>query len=165
MPNFPENNGVVLAEIFTMDNSDRQPHGPWLHNLSGRAPLRTGDGVLIGGFVIEGDQPQRVLLRGVGPGLVDYGVGDAAHNPLLELHQGLPTIAANDDWSSTGANRDAVEAAQRETGAFPLVRGSTDAALVADLSPGIYTVIVRSDDPADVDRIALVEVYALDAAD
>lgn len=162
-PQLATSAGIVLAELFALDRSGgiARP-GVGVRNFSGRAPLRPGDGVLIGGFVVEGDRPMRLLLRGVGPGLTGYGVLNAAANPQLAIHAGAAVLESNDDWSAIVANRDAVEAAQAATGAFALTRDSRDAAIVAELAPGVYTVVVRSDEPADVGRVALVEIYALD---
>ncbi len=154
--------GVVLGELFMLNAGGGGRGDLTVRNFSGRAPLLAGDGVLIGGFVIQGDHSMRLLLRGIGPGLLGYGIETAAMNPRLDLYAGPDFVSGNDDWSATTENRDAVEAANAAAGAFALGEGSADAAMVVELNPGLYTVIVRSDNPDNVGRIVLLEVYALE---
>jgi hypothetical protein len=107
---------------------------------------------LIGGFVIEGDLPRRVLVRGVGAGLKPLGVSEAASDTTLELFDVRGgSIAANDDWGSTAD----FKSLQDSVGAFPLE--ARDAALVVMLWPGAYTAHVRTKSPGEV----LLEVYLL----
>ena len=40
-----------------------------LANISTRAFVQTGDNVMIGGFIVQGTQPKRVILRAIGPEL------------------------------------------------------------------------------------------------
>jgi hypothetical protein len=54
------------------------PLGPSrLVNLSTRMRVGTGDDVLIGGFIIQGDKKKKVLLRALGPSLSASGVTGA----------------------------------------------------------------------------------------
>src|SRR6266478_7257367 len=39
----------------------------YLGNLSTRAFVQTGDNLMIGGFIVQGTQPKRVILRAIGP--------------------------------------------------------------------------------------------------
>jgi hypothetical protein len=48
-----------------------------LGNISTRAFVQTGDDVMIGGFIVQGTEPKRVVIRAIGPGLTQYGVPDA----------------------------------------------------------------------------------------
>ena len=57
-----------------------------LGNISTRAFVQTGDNVMIGGFIVEGTEPKRVIIRAIGPELTQYGVPNAMGNPTLELH-------------------------------------------------------------------------------
>ena len=60
--------------------------------------METGDNVLIGGFIVTGTQPKKIIVRAIGPSLPLSG---ALANPFLELHDssgGL--IASNDNWRS-----------------------------------------------------------------
>ena len=48
-----------------------------LGNVSTRAFVQTGDNVVIGGFIVQGTEPKRVIIRAIGPELTQYGVPDA----------------------------------------------------------------------------------------
>jgi uncharacterized protein (DUF1800 family) len=120
-------------------------------NISTRMVVETGDNVLIAGFIISGTGQKNVGLRAIGPSLPVPG---ALSDPVLELHDGSGrTITTNDNWRST--QQDAIIAA----GLAPA--NDNDSALLATLSPGSYTVVVRGVNNAT--GVALVEVYDLDA--
>ena len=73
-----------------------------LGNISTRAFVQTGDNVMIGGFIVQGTEPKRVIIRAIGPELTQYGVPNALANPTLELHDGTGAlIASNDNWGTT----------------------------------------------------------------
>ena len=73
-----------------------------LGNISTRAFVQTGDDVVIGGFIVQGTEPKRVIIRAIGPELTQYGVPNALANPTLELHDGTGAlIASNDNWAAT----------------------------------------------------------------
>ncbi len=69
-----------------------------LLNISTRLNVLTGDNVLIGGFIVTGTTPKKVIVRGIGPSLNIPGV---LADPFLELHSGTTTIATNDNWKDT----------------------------------------------------------------
>src|SRR6266487_2074062 len=75
---------------------------PYLANLSTRAFVQTSDNVMIGGFIVQGSQPKRVILRAIGPELSQYGIPNAMADPTFELHNanGAP-IASNNNWQTT----------------------------------------------------------------
>ena len=64
--------------------------------------MQIGENVGIGGFIITGSAPKRVLLRAIGPSLTHFGVPDVLADPVLELHGpgGFVTII-NDNWRDT----------------------------------------------------------------
>ena len=73
-----------------------------LGNISSRAFVQTGDNVIIGGFIVQGTEPKRVIIRAIGPELTHHGVPNALNNPTLELHDGTGAlIGANDNWTRT----------------------------------------------------------------
>ena len=73
-----------------------------LGNISTRAFVQTGDNVMIGGFIVQGTEPKRVIIRAIGPELTQYGVPNALANPTLELHNGTGAlIASNNNWATT----------------------------------------------------------------
>jgi len=71
------------------------PSGQML-NLSTRTQVLAGENVLITGFIVTGNAPKKVLLRGIGPSLPMTG---QLNDPVLELFDGTGiSIAKNDDW-------------------------------------------------------------------
>lgn len=111
--------------------------------------MQTGDKVLIGGFILTGTEPKTVILRAIGPSLpLDTGLAD----PVLELHKTDGTVVINDNW------KESQQAAIEATGLAPL--NDLESAIVATLSPGLYTAIVSGKDNGT--GIGLVEVYDLD---
>jgi len=69
---------------------------------------------------------------------------------------GGAAIAANDNWNSSDP---VLSAAFTTTGALAFTPGSKDSALIVELDPGLYTVVVKG--VGDTTGIALVEVYEL----
>jgi len=134
---------------------------PYLANLSTRAFVQTSDNVMIGGFMVQGTQPKRVILRAIGPELSQHGVPNAMADPILELHDanGAP-IASNNNWQTTIIGgiitSDQVQEIQN-SGHAP--GDPNESAIMADLPPGNYTAIVRG--VSNTTGVALVEVYDL----
>ncbi len=141
--------GYVLNEIYAPDYPLIR-----LVNLSARA--RVSDTPLIGGFVISGDIPLKVLIRGVGPSLGAQGVAHPLANPKITLYRGSTAIHNNDQWNAA-ANLSELRAATTATGAFALNENSNDAAMLETLEPGVYSVHVTSVDGTS--GIALIEIY------
>jgi hypothetical protein len=151
--------GLTLVEAYDADAAPGTPSNPRLLNLSTRGAVGPGARALIAGFAFGGTQPRRVLIRAIGPGLAQFQVPDPLADPGLTLFRREVPIAANDDWE-IGRSPAAIAATARGVGAFPLARGSLDAALLITLAPGAYTVVVSG---ADVrPGTALVEIYDAD---
>src|SRR4030095_17108356 len=73
-----------------------------LTNISTRAFVQTGDNVIIGGFIVDGNAPKRVIIRAIGPELIPFGIPDPLADPTLELHDSTGAlIASNDNWGTT----------------------------------------------------------------
>ncbi len=141
-------------ELYELDGNGRTV------NLSTRAQVRTGDGVLIGGFVVSGPAYKRMLIRGVGPTLGGFGVGNALSDPILTIYSGSDIVATNDRWDAGSATATAaVTAASRNAGAFALASGGEDAALLITLPPGPYTVEIKG--KASTEGVALLEIYEI----
>jgi hypothetical protein len=137
--------GIALVEVYDLDGTVDSK----LANISTRGLVQTGDNVLIGGFIVLGSEPQRVIIRAIGPSLP---IANKLIDPTLELHDpngGL--LEANDDWiSDHGA----------EVMATKVVPASEkESAIVATLLPGPYTAIVRGVNGAT--GVAVVEAYGL----
>jgi hypothetical protein len=133
---------------------------PRIVNTSSRGVIAAG-GSLVVGFVVTGDAPKRLLVRGVGPGLAAFGVAGAMTDPRLEVFRGgvgsdAPMVAG-DNWGDAPNDAGTLAAASASAGAFPLPTGSRDAALVGNFSPGSYTVQLSGAGGAG--GVALVEIY------
>ena len=130
--------------------------GGRLINLSTLA--MAGGGVnLIAGFVIQGDTQKYYLIRAVGPTLTDFGVGNPLADPTVTVRRPPGVLLAfNNDWGDQAPGPPVGEAAA-QVGAFPLLPGSKDAAVVPLLAPGPYTAQVGSGDGTA--GLALVEAY------
>src|SRR4029450_7462468 len=90
--------GVALVEAYDLSPSLHSILG----NISTRSFVRTGDDVMIGGFIVQGTQPKNVIIRAIGPELSQYGVPNPLANPTLELHNGAGAlIASNNNWQHT----------------------------------------------------------------
>lgn len=121
-----------------------------LLNISTRMRVETDDNALIGGFIITGDQPKKVLIRGMGPSLTNAGIAGALQNPTLDLDAGT---VFNDDWRSHQ---------EQEIIASTIPPGDNrEAAIVATLQPGPHTAVLRGKD--NTTGVGLVEVYDLEA--
>jgi len=125
-----------------------------LVQISTRGSVGAGDNVLIGGFIIEGTVPKKVIMRAIGPSLGVNGVAGALSDPVLELHNESTLLQTNDNW------RDSQEQEIIDTTVPPA--NDLESAIVADLVPGNYTAIVSG--VGGSTGVALVEVYDLDPA-
>jgi hypothetical protein len=132
-----------------------------LGNISTRSFVQTGEHVMIGGFIVQGTGPKRVIIRAIGPELTQYGIADALANPRLELHNGTGAlIATNDDWQTTilgGIITSNQVSDIQNSGRAPTA--ASESAIVADLQPGNYTAVLSGVN--NTAGVALVEVYDL----
>jgi sugar lactone lactonase YvrE len=82
-----------------------EPAGTTLGNISTRLRVETGDNALIGGFIVTGSQPKKVMVRAIGPSLA---FADRLANPTLELRNSSGALLeANDDWQQS-SNKQAI---------------------------------------------------------
>ena len=139
--------GVGLVEVYDLDAAAPST----LANISTRGLVQTGENVMIGGLIIGGDQPAKVLIRAIGPSLGAAGVAGALADPTLELYTAEGAVFTNDDWRATQ---------EGEIIASTVAPGdSREAAILTTLPPGNYTAIVRGKN--DSAGVALVEAYNL----
>jgi hypothetical protein len=139
----------------------------WLINVATRAFVGTGENVLIGGFVVQGSQEKRMLIRAAGPALRPFGVSDVLADPVLRVFAHGVMVAENDNWMQpvgAGSPASAVEIASAATraSAFAFPAGSTDAAVLLTLPPGAYTAVVEG--VGETTGQGLVEAYELERA-
>jgi hypothetical protein len=151
--------GQVIAEIYDGDPAPTLANR--LLNTSSRGFVSPGN-PLISGLVVAGNASESVLIRGVGPGLVNYLVPGPLNNPTLTVFDASGNVVArNESWENplgSGAATGAQLAAAASTvGAFALPAGGQDAALLLTLSPGVYTVHLSPADNGSGE--ALLEIY------
>lgn len=136
--------GVGLVEVYDLDTGGAAQ----LANIATRGKVQTGDNVLIGGFIISGGQPAKMLVRATGP---SSGVAGALQDPTLELHDSNGSVVANDGW------REGQESEITATGIPP--RDDREPSILQTLVPGNYTAVVKG--KADSTGVAVVEAYNL----
>jgi hypothetical protein len=150
--------GVGLVEAYDLNPGA----GSTLGNISTRSFVQTGDNVMIGGFIVQGGGPKRVIIRAIGPELTQHGITNPLANPTLELHNGTGSlIASNDDWQTTilGGIITSNQVSDIQNSGHPPTAAS-ESAIIADLPPGNYTAIVSG--TSNTTGVALIEVYDLD---
>ena len=151
----PSRAALVMSMLTACVLSAQSPR---LVNLSTNARAGTGFNSIVSGFIIGAGSGETVLIRAVGPTLTTapYNMSGVLPDPVLTLFNSASSqIATNSAWNQTDA------AVMSSVGAFPLVSGSKDAAIVTSLPPGAYTAQVSgaSGDSGTV----LLEVYEVGA--
>ena len=133
-------------------NGTSAPGRSQLLNISTRLRVGSGENVLIGGVIVTGSEPKRVILRAIGPSLSN--IDGVLADPVLDLYQGNTLLASNDDWKQT-------QQAEIEASTIP-PRHDLESAIVRALDPGFYTAVVRGKENST--GIGVVEVYDLSPA-
>ncbi len=146
--------GVALAELYDADAGDPPAR---LINVSARALSGTGSAVLTAGFVIGGTGTETLLIRGIGPGLTQFGVTGVLAAPQITLYDSTGAAIGSDAGWGGGAP---LASAFTQVGAFALPATSADSAMLVTLPAGAYTVEVAGANGSS--GIALVEVYEVD---
>ena len=128
-----------------------------LLNISTRMRVETGSNVLIGGFIITGNRPKELALRGIGPSLAAFGISDVLADPILELHAANGALMIqNDEWESIpGESPRLIELGLG-------LKDSKESGIVAPLQPNAYTVILAGKNQTA--GVGLVELYDADQA-
>jgi hypothetical protein len=136
--------GVALVEVYDLGATAPEQ----LANISTRGQVQTGDNVMIGGFIVGGGEPAKVLIRAIGPSLP---VSGKLQDTILELHDSNGSTLINDDWRAT-----------QESEIIATTIPPTDnreSAMIATLPGGNYTAVVRGKN--DATGVGLVEAYNL----
>jgi uncharacterized repeat protein (TIGR01451 family) len=119
-------------------------------NLSTRLRAETGDKVMIGGFIITGQEPKAVVLRGLGPSLAKFNLTDLLLDPVLQLRgKSGNLIFENDNWKDTQRNQ--IEGTPYQP------TDDRESVIVTTLPPTSYTVILTGKNGTT--GIGAVEVY------
>lgn len=129
-----------------------------LLNLSTRAHVGLDTDALIGGFIITGNAPKKLIVRAIGPSMQSGGtpVEGRLLDPTLELHDSYgAVIFTNDNW---------VDSPQKQAIIASTVPPNDDneSAIIATVAPGAYTAVVRGANGGT--GIGLMEIYDLDVA-
>jgi len=139
--------GIGIVEVLDVDNS-----APYLRNIATRARVGTAHSVTIAGFIIAGDAPKQILIRGRGPSVGAPAGVTRLPDPTLTLKSGQTTIGSNDNWQDADNVADIID-----TGRAP--DDPKDSAILTELQPGAYTVILRGS--GNVTGLGIIEVLDL----
>jgi hypothetical protein len=140
--------GVGLVEVYDLQTSATSKLG----NLSTRGLVGSAQNVMIGGTIVTGSDPARVVFRALGPSLGAVGIQNPISDPQLDLFDADGAkISSNNNW------KDSQQVAIAVAGLAP--SSDLESAILADLAPGNYTAVVSGVNGAN--GIALVEAYHL----
>ena len=140
--------GTTLVEVYDISLT----LGAGLDNISTRGAVQGAADPMIAGFIIANSDEDTVVVRSLGPSLVDFGLAGLS-DPRLDLFDGEGNLlASNDNWEETQAAE--IEAA----GLAP--SAPAEAAILITLPRGTYTAVLS---PADgvSHGVALAELYRL----
>ena len=123
-----------------------------LANVSTRLPVQIGDNALIGGFIVTGTQPKKVIIRALGPSVPTPGT---LADPTLELFSGSTLLETNDNWEDSPNKQAIIDSTIPPS-------NKLEAAIVRTLPANGtgYTAIVRGANNGT--GIGVVEAYDLD---
>lgn len=122
-------------------------------NISTRVFVGTGERVSIAGFIVTGDVPKRILIRGIGPSLAANGVPSPLPDPALALFDGAgKQVRLNNNW------RDSQPDEIMATGLPP--QNNLESAIVAALPAGHFTAVLSGNN--GMTGNGLVEIYDLE---
>ena len=146
--------GIGLLEVYDLDQAlDSQ-----LANISTRGFVGGQNNVMIGGFILAGNSPQagntRVAIRGLGPSLSQFGLGNLLSDPTLELHDANgATLITNDNWTDDPTSAALLTA----SGLAPA--NPNESAIFATLAPGQFTAILVGKNGGT--GLGIIEIYNL----
>jgi cytochrome c peroxidase len=142
--------GIGLIEIYDRD----QTADSELQNISTRGFVGAQSNVLIGGFILRGNNNTRLAVRGLGPSLSQFGLTNLLADPTLELHDGNGAILiANDNWADDSAAADLL----RANGLA--LSDPRESAIFTTLPAGQFTAILAGKNGGT--GIGTIEVYNL----
>lgn len=161
-----ENNGEALVEAYEVENGSGR-----VLNLSTRGYVEKGK-PMIGGFVIRGtpSRTKRVLLRVLGPTLETMGVSNGLFDPFMSIYDASgELLLSNDDWSADAQDTISTHAEELIVGSGFMPLNRREPAVILDLQPGLYTMIVTPFEALDrtppqlaQPGVAVMEVYELE---
>jgi DNA-binding beta-propeller fold protein YncE len=142
--------------LTSIDPTKPNPTNGQPLNIATRLQIQSGDNVLIAGFIITGPagSTKKVLIRGIGPSLANFGVAGTIPDPFLELHKPDGSVVTNDNWQQ------APNVAEIPSGFAPT--NDLESIIYTTLSPGNYTAILKG--AHGEAGVGLVEAYDFDTA-
>jgi len=141
--------GICTFEVYDIDSAAASK----LANLSTRAFVKTGNNVVIAGFVLgKNNGNDRIILRGLGPSLSSFGISNPLQDPTLELRNANGALLrSNNDWAD-----DPVQAADLiAAGLAP--SNTKESAIATTMAPGAYTAILAGNNGGQ--GVGTIEVY------
>jgi hypothetical protein len=146
--------GVALVEIYDVGQGGSSKLG----NISTRAFTSTGSDIVIAGFTLGNNAgDDRLVIRGLGPSLIAFGVSPALADPTLELRNANGALLISDDnWQDNPAQAAEISGAGLAPG------DPKEAAMAIVLPPGAYTALLAGLNSGT--GIGVVEVYDRGAA-
>jgi hypothetical protein len=116
-------------------------------NVSTRLFVGADDNALFEGFIVQGPagSTKKIIVRAIGPSLLPFGINDALADPTLEIHDSNQvTVATNNDWRNTqvGGIITGDQSAEISGSGFAPAN-DLESAIIANLTPGSYTAVVR----------------------
>ena len=140
--------GVGLMEIYDTNPAASSQ----LANISTRGLVLTESNVMIGGFILGGNNDTNVAIRGIGPSLAQAGITDFLADPTLELRDSNGTLlVSNDNWQDNSVSAAALTA--HGLG----LQNSAESGIYTSLSPGAFTAILAGKEGGV--GVGLVEIY------
>jgi hypothetical protein len=121
-----------------------------LANIATRLRVENNDNVLIGGIIITGTQPKRMLVRAIGP---SSGVIGSLGDPNLQLFGELGLVAENNNWRDAANQQEIFDSTVAPA-------DERESAILVTLEPGQYTAVVSGVNGET--GVGVVEAYDLD---
>jgi hypothetical protein len=146
-----QTSGIGVVEVY-----DLQQTASRAGNIATRGIVLPGENVMIAGCIIGGTGSTTLVVRAIGPSLINFGVNDALGNPQLAFFNANgDVLGTNEDW------QDGPDAGTIQTlGLAP--SSPLESALLLNLPPGAYTGI---ESPAPQDSgVGLIEIYDMSPA-
>ena len=148
---------LLIFGLLALVSGPERARASNIINMSTRILAETGDDVIVMEFVVRGSGTKYMILRGIGPSLIGFGIPDALRDPVMTLLDARGSILdSNDNWVDS-PDKEAIIA----TGIPPTDR--RESAIVHTFAPGIYTVVVRG--VRGTTGVALAETYDLSSSD
>jgi hypothetical protein len=124
-----------------------------LANISVRLKVEPGERLMIGGFIMSGNAPKRMVVRAIGPSLLAAGINDSLGDPALEIRDVIgASMGQNSNWRDTQAGE------LIDSGLAPT--NDAEAAIVEAMNPGAYTASMTGQDGGT--GVGLLELYDVD---